>query len=61
VTLILAATAIVGGVVIAISNGNIGTLVRFRDTLVPFVVWLSALGAVASVRSVARRAREATT
>ncbi|MCH2278920.1 MAG: hypothetical protein MK358_08620, partial [Vicinamibacterales bacterium] len=31
---------------ISLSNGNIGTLVRHRDTVVPFVVWLSGLGAV---------------
>lgn len=29
---------------IGLTNGNIGTMVRFRDWIVPLVVWLSALG-----------------
>jgi hypothetical protein len=35
-----------GLAVIAMNSGNVGTMVRHRDTVVPFVVWLSALGAV---------------
>ena len=48
--------AVVGGGVIALNSGNIGTMVRFRDTVVPFVAWLSGLGAWTIVRSVADRA-----
>ena len=33
-----------GAAAFAINNGNVGTMVRFRDWIVPFVVWLSALG-----------------
>lgn len=49
VTCLLAGLTVVGGAVIAINSGNIGTMVRHRDTVVPFVLWLSALGAVAVV------------
>jgi hypothetical protein len=35
-----------GMALVAPNSGNIGTLVRHRDIIVPFVVWLSALGAV---------------
>lgn len=33
-----------GAVVIALNEGNIGTLVRHRDSVVPFVICLSAMG-----------------
>jgi len=46
VTLLLVSCIVVAAVPIGLSNGNIGTLVRHRDTVVPFVVWLSGLGAV---------------
>ena len=53
-TCLLAAFAIVGGLAIALSSGNIGTMVRHRDTIVPFVVWLSSAGAVDVMARVAR-------
>lgn len=47
VTLIFAAYLAVAMGVIALNSGNIGTLVRHRDTMfVPFVVWPAAVGAV---------------
>jgi hypothetical protein len=46
VTCLLTGFAAAGGLAIALNSGNIGTMVRHRDTIVPFVVWLSALGAV---------------
>jgi len=46
VTLLLVSCIVVAAVPISLSNGNIGTLVRHRDTVVPFVVWLSGLGVV---------------
>ena len=46
VTLLLVSCIVVAAVPISLSNGNIGTLVRHRDTVVPFIVWLSGLGAV---------------
>lgn len=52
VTCVLAGVAVVGGVIIALNSGNLGTMVRFRDTIVPFVVWLSARGAISLVNVV---------
>ena len=46
VTCLLCGVTVAGAVAIALNSGNIGTMVRHRDTVVPFVVWLSALGAV---------------
>jgi hypothetical protein len=62
VTCLLAGIAVVGGVTIALNSGNIGTMVRFRDTIVPFVVWLSARGAISLVSGIgSRRAPEPVT
>ena len=49
VTCMLLAIVVVGSVAVALGSGNIGTMVRHRDTVVPFVVWLSAGGVVATV------------
>ena len=49
VTCMLAGVTVAGAAAIAISEGNVGTMVRHRDTLMPFLVWLSALGAVRTV------------
>ena len=46
VTCLLCGVTVAGAVAIALNSGNIGTMVRHRDTVVPFIVWLSALGAV---------------
>jgi len=46
VTSLLVSCIVVAAAPISLSNGNIGTLVRHRDTVVPFIVWLSSLGAV---------------
>ena len=46
VTCLLCGVTAAGALAIGLNSGNIGTLVRHRDTVVPFVVWLSALGAV---------------
>ena len=51
VTGLLAATTLMGVAAVAPSSGNIGTLIRHRDMIVPFLVWLGALGAAATVRS----------
>lgn len=37
-------------IVVALTSGNAGTLVRHRGLVLPYVVWLSALGAVAIAR-----------
>jgi hypothetical protein len=44
VTCLLAALTLLTSEAIALTNGNIGTMVRFRDWVVPLLVWLSALG-----------------
>lgn len=44
VTCLLASLTVAGALTIALNSGNIGTMVRFRDTIVPFLVWLSAHG-----------------
>jgi len=44
-TLLLATYIAVGIAIIGPNNGNIGTLVRHRDMVVPFVGWFGALGA----------------
>jgi len=46
VTCLLCGVTAAGALAIGLNSGNIGTLVRHRDTVIPFVVWLSALGAV---------------
>lgn len=56
VTCLLAGLSAAGAATIALNGGNVGTLVRFRDTIVPFVVWLGALGATLAVgRALPRR------
>lgn len=49
VTCLLAGLVLVGGAAVALNSGNLGTMVRHRDLVVPFMLWLSALGAVATV------------
>ena len=51
VTFLLVATVLVSSMAVALNSGNIGTMVRHRDTVTPFIVWLSAVGVVASVSS----------
>jgi hypothetical protein len=46
-TWLLAGLAGAGAGVIALNSGNLGTLVRIRDTVVPFVACLAAVGAAA--------------
>lgn len=57
VTFILAGGIFVGGGVVALTSGNVGSLVRHRDTVVPFVVWLSALGTVSVLLRLTSRYR----
>jgi len=45
---LLFATALVGAAAIAPASGNVGTLIRHRDIIVPFLVWIGALGAIAT-------------
>jgi hypothetical protein len=43
-TCLLAGYALAGLLVIAPSSGNVGTLVRHRDMVVPFALWIGGLG-----------------
>jgi len=43
-TWLLVGNALVGSVTVALFGGNEGTFVRMRDSVVPVIVWLSALG-----------------
>jgi hypothetical protein len=46
ITSLLVCHAATAALMVALSGGNVGTLVRHRGLALPFVVWLSALGAV---------------
>ena len=46
-TAILISYVIVMALVLALTNGNVGTLVRLRGLVTPFLVWFSALGLAA--------------
>lgn len=49
VTSLLVASVVAPAGIIALHDGNVGTLVRHRDAVLPFVVWLSAVGAAAAI------------
>jgi hypothetical protein len=53
-TWLLVGTIGLGAAVVSLFNGNVGTLVRMRDSIVPLVVWLSAIGACAVLEWTAR-------
>lgn len=44
-TALLAAYAAIAAMLVALTSGNVGTLVRHRGLAVPYLVWFSALGA----------------
>jgi hypothetical protein len=56
VTTLLVCHAAIAALMVAFITGNVGTLVRHRGMALPFIVWLSALGAVELGRLVARGA-----
>ena len=58
VTLMLAGYTLTGLMVIAPNNGNIGTLVRHRDMVVPALVWLAGAGLCSVVARTAPAVRE---
>jgi hypothetical protein len=60
VTMLLAGYMIPTAAAIALTNGNVGTLLRLRGIVTPYVVWLSAVGFVAVLQwTAARTARSA--
>jgi hypothetical protein len=52
-TSLLASHAAAAIVIVSLTSGNIGTLIRHRSLVMPYVVWLSAVGAHDLVRRVA--------
>jgi len=50
---------VVAAVTVAMISGNVGTLVRHRGLALPFIVWLSAVGACELI-AWARHRRERT-
>jgi hypothetical protein len=55
VTALCAGYLVAGLIVIAPNSGNIGTLIRHRDMVVPFVIGLSSVGLVGILSAVASR------
>jgi len=53
-TSMLAAHAAAVIVLVALNSGNIGTLIRHRGLALPYLVWLSALGASEGLRLLTR-------
>jgi hypothetical protein len=58
VTGLLIGTALVGAAAIAPASGNVGTLIRHRDMIVPFVVWIGVLGAIVTMNQCAALVRK---
>jgi hypothetical protein len=55
VTMLLAGYMLPTAAAIALTNGNVGTLLRLRGIVVPYVVWVSAVGFFAALQSMAAR------
>jgi hypothetical protein len=53
---LLVVYALLIGVIAAFTDGNFGTLVRHRDLALPYLVWLSGVGACELLRTAARPA-----
>jgi hypothetical protein len=57
VTSMLVAHAVAAIAIVALSSGNIGTLIRHRALALPYVIWLSAVGAHECARWMVRPQR----
>ena len=55
VTCLLLGYALPTVCVLALTNGNVGTLLRLRGLVTPYLVWVSAVGLFASVQALARQ------
>jgi hypothetical protein len=55
-TAVIASNVIAGTLLLSVTNGNIGTLVRIRDMLTPMIIVLAGLGGCAVARWVTRPA-----
>jgi hypothetical protein len=58
VTGVLAAWCIASAALVAVTSGNVGTLIRHRGLALPFLIWLSAAGADALLSRAARPATD---
>jgi hypothetical protein len=58
-TSLLVAAVLPTAAVVALTTGNVGTLVRLRGLATPFLVWLAALGAIVAIQRVALPATNA--
>jgi len=59
ITWLLAAYVLPTAMVVAMTTGNVGTLIRHRTLIVPYLVWISALGFVGALGAVAEHGKEA--
>jgi len=50
VTMLLAGYMIPTAAAIALTNGNVGTLLRLRGIVIPYVIWVSAVGFAAALQ-----------
>jgi hypothetical protein len=57
VTSLLVAHATAAILLVALTSGNIGTLIRHRSLALPYLIWLSALGAQECARLLSDRRR----
>jgi hypothetical protein len=53
----LAGYALASAMAVALTSGNVGTLIRHRALVTPFVVWIGALGGCVALEAIARRSR----
>lgn len=60
-TSVFATYVLAGAMIVGLNSGNIGSLVRLRDIVTPFMVWLSGLGAVLILGRAAAGKAEAST
>jgi hypothetical protein len=58
VTTVISAYAFALAALVALTGGNIGTLVRHRGLALPYLIWVSAVGADALLAGVVRRAEK---
>ena len=57
VTALLIAAVLPTAAVVALTTGNVGTLVRLRGLVIPFLVWLAALGGIVAIERIALHVR----
>jgi hypothetical protein len=56
VTSLLAGYTLPTAAALALTNGNVGTLLRLRGMIIPYLIWLSAVGFCAALQRVAPKA-----